>query len=155
MANEPIYGFQDRGQQDQNFNPGGQGKPGQPYFVDLVNLERLFLQTIPTELNYLPEATFVAIQTPGKNTPGYHFVGGENKLEFTISWYGDQADRKDVISKCKWLEALSYNNGYDEKPHPVQFIFGDLFRDAKWLMLDAGYKLSGFNRQYGMKPQLA
>lgn len=155
MAETPLYGFGDRQQKDQVFGPGNNSKPGQPYFIDLVNLERLFLQTIPQELNYGPEATFVAIASAGRNNPLYHWVGGEDKLEFTISWYGDQEDRRDVIAKCKWLEALTRNNGYEEKPHNVQFIFGDLFRDAKWIVTNASYKLSNYNRQFGMLPQLA
>lgn len=154
MAN-PIYGFTDRNQQQQNFNPGDNGKPGQPYFVDLVTLEKLFLQTMPMELDYDPQANFVAIASAGRNLAIYHYTGGEDKLEFTFSWYGNDASRQDVMGKVKWLEALTRNDGYDNKPHPVQFIMGDLFRDAQWIVKHAGYKLSHYNRQYGMMPQLA
>lgn len=154
MAN-PIYGFGDRSPKQQDFSPGDNGKPNQPYFLDLVTLERLFLQTIPKEIDYVPEATWVAIASAGRNSALYHYTGGEDKVEFEISWYGNQKDRKDVIAKIKWLESLSKNDGYDNKPHPCQFIFGDLFRDAKWQVVSAGYKMSAFNRQFGMFPQLA
>lgn len=152
---DPIYGFGDRQQKQQNFNPGDNGKPGQPYFVDLVTLEKLFLQTIPLEMEYDPQANFVAIASAGRNLAIYHYTGGEDKLEFTITWYGNDATRQTVIAKAKWLESLTRNDGYDNKPHNVQFIFGDLFRDAQWIVKHAGYRLSQWNRQFGMMPQLA
>jgi len=153
----PIYGFQNR--TVANNNTGGIGtriKPNQPYILDLVTLERLFFQNIPTDLKYSPESNWVAVAMPGRNNAVYQFTGGEDILAFTLSWYSDETGKTDVIRKVKWLESLTRNDGYDNKPHPVQCIWGNLFRDAKWVLTSAGpINFSNFDREVGMWPKLA
>lgn len=130
-------------------------KPNQPFIVDLITLDALFLQTIPLELDYDPNSNWVALASMGANLPGLQFTGAEDTLKFDISWYGDTKGYLDVIKKCKWLEALSKADGYLLPPHPVQFIFGDMFKDAKWQVVAAPYRLSLFDRENGMLPRQA
>lgn len=142
--------------EDIAISDAAQQKPlNQPYILDLVTKNRLFFQTIPLELNYNPESSWVAIAAAGRNNPTYHYTGSEDTLSFMITWYAATEGRADVIRKCKWLESLSKNDGYDNQPHSVQCIFGDLFKEAKWIVFSAPYKLAMFNRQIGMLPQLA
>lgn len=149
------------GLNNNNFNaappdtPGDNKRKNQPYILDLVTRDRLFLQTIPQSLDYDPDSSWVAIASPGRNNPLYHYTGSEDTLEFTITWFANDDDREDVLKKCKWLESLTKNNGYDEKPHAIQFIFGQLFTEAKWIVSNAKYKMSLFHRDLGMLPQLA
>lgn len=130
-------------------------RQNQPYFVDMVTTEMLFLQMVPLELTYAPETEWNTIVSPGRNTPLYQFTGGEDTWSFSISWYANEESRQDVLRKCKWIEALSKSNAYKEKPHRVKFIMGDLFLDAIWIVFSAPYKISLFNRTLGMLPQLA
>lgn len=130
-------------------------KANQPYILDLTTGQRLFFQTIPLDITVNPEASWVVIAPPGMNNAFYQYTGGEDSLEFTITWYADDESRQDVIRKCKWLESLTRNDGYDNPPHVVQFIFGDLFKNSKWIVFGAAYKLSNFNREVGMLPQMA
>lgn len=130
-------------------------KPSQPYIVDLVTLEKLFLQTIPLELDINPDANWIAIASPGRNNPQYQYVGSEDTISFDISWYANDVGREDVLHKCKWLESLTKNDGYDNKPHHIKFIFGRLFRSSKFIVASASYKLSLFNRDFDMLPGLA
>lgn len=153
----PTYGFKNK-----TISPGVSGgintttKPNQPYLLDLVTLERLFFQNIPTVLKYTPESQFVAIPSAGRNNPLYHYVGSEDSLAFTITWYAEESAKDDVLRKAKWLESLSKNDGYDKKPHLVQLIFGNVFKDAKWLVTSAGpIDFSLFDRTAGMLPKLA
>lgn len=156
QAPSPIFGFDNRIPDNQGI-PGGldDQRPGQPYILDLTTRERLFFQSIPDELTYDPDSTFIAIASAGRNNPLYHYIGSEDILQFNLSWYANEANRQDVIRKCKWLEAMSKNNGYDEKPHQVQCVFGNLFRDAKWLVVKARYTMKLFDGQFGMLPRLA
>lgn len=130
-------------------------KPGQPFLLDLVTLEKLFFQSLPKELIYQPTANWVAILTPGRNNAVYQYTGSEDILEFTLSWYGDDQWRSDVLRKCKWLEALTKNDGYDNPPHPVLLAFGRMFKGSKWIVEKASSNFSLFNREYNMLPQLA
>jgi hypothetical protein len=130
-------------------------KPSQPFLLDLVTLEKLYFQTIPLTVEVNPDSKFVAIESPGRNNPLYQYTGSEDTIEFTLTWYCDDESRLDVILKCKWLEALTKNNGYDEKPHLVQLVFGDLFKDSKFLVEKASYSFGRFNRQFKMLPTFA
>lgn len=133
----------------------GSQKPNQPYIVDLVTLEKLWLQTIPFEIEVDPNANWVALASMGRNLPGWQFTGAEDTIKFDITWYCDHSSREDVIKKCKWLQALSRPDGYDGEPHPLQFVFGDLFKDSKFIMYAAPYRLGQFNREYFMLPTYA
>ena len=132
-----------------------QSRLNQPYFVDMVTGETLILQMVPLELNYKPETQWNVVASPGRNNPLYQYISGEDTLSFSLSWYANEESREDVLRKCKWLESLSKADGYDGKPHAIKFMFGNLFNDAKWIVFDAGYRMSMFNRSFGMLPALA
>lgn len=130
-------------------------KPNQPYILDLVTLQRLWFQTIPYEISNNAESTFVTLASPGRNVPFYNFSGSEKTLQFTITWYANHISYLDVISKCKWLESLSMADAYDQEPHQIQFIFGELYKNAKWLMKSCPFTLSNFDRAERMLPKTA
>jgi len=107
------------------------------------------LPFIPKELNYNCESSFAAIRPIGRNNPNYHFTGAEDLLEFEIDWYSFESNRKDVITKCREIEALSKNDGYDNPPHRVLLKWGEdniLFRGYTFLVLKAPYRLVQFNK---------
>jgi hypothetical protein len=153
----PVYGFSNR--QVATDNTGGTGtqvKENQPYIVDLITLERLYFQNIPNTIKYSPESNWMAVASSGRNNPIYHYTGSEDILAFTLSWYSDELSKQDVIKKIKWLESLSKNDGYDNKPHPVQCVWGSMFRDAKWIVSSAGpVEMGLFDRTSGMFPKIA
>jgi hypothetical protein len=124
----------------------------QPFFLDLVTLERLYFQSIPNAVDVNPDSKFVAVESPGRNNPLYQYVGSEDTIEFTLTWYCNHESRRDVIIKCKWLEALTKNDGYDHRPHMVQLIYGDLFKDSWFIVEKAPYTLGRFNREFNMMP---
>lgn len=130
-------------------------KLNQPYIVDLITLEKLFLQTIPPEIDVNAETNWAVLAAPGRNNPNYQFSGSEDTLEFDINWYSDVQEKDDVIKKCKWLQSLTKANGYDEPPHHIKFVFGDLFKSSKWIVFHAPYKLGLFDRNKNMLPCIA
>lgn len=156
QVNNPTYGFTNKTiATNVNGIPSSQ-KKNQPYILDLVTRERLFFQNIPSSTNYHPESNWAPVVSPGRNNPLYQYTGGEDTLSFTLTWYSNIQTKDDVIKAVKWLESLGKNNGYDEKPHLLQCVFGMLYRDAKWIMHSAGpIDLSNFDREVGMLPKLA
>jgi hypothetical protein len=140
---------------DNYFDDAGEQKPGQPFIVDLVTLEKMFFQGIPDEIDYTPDAGWVAVQSPGRNNAFYQYTGGEDTLVLPLTFYCDEPSRESVIRKCKWLEALSRNNAYAEKPHHVGFYFGNMYRASKWIVHSVNYKLRLPDRSFGMLPQYA
>lgn len=134
-------------------NPGA--RLFQPYFIDMETCETLVLQSVPLELDYSPETQWNVVASPGRNNPLYQYTGAEDTLSFSLSWYANEESRQDVLSKCKWLESLSKNDGYNNKPHRIKFIFGSVFTDSTWILFAARYKLSMFSRLDGMLPCLA
>ena len=107
------------------------------------------LPFIPKELEYNSESTFVAIKPMGRNTPGYHFTGAEDKLEFEIDWHSFDDNREDVINNCRLLESLSKGDGYISSPHRIMIQWGNddkLFRDHVFIVLAAPYRMVQFNK---------
>lgn len=130
-------------------------KVNQPYFIDMVTQEVFYLQTIPIELEKSGETSWSTIQATGRNVPLYQYTGAEDVVNFTVSWYANEDNKEDALKKCKWLDALSQNDGYDNKPHKVKFIFGRLFCNSIWIVASAKYKMSLFDRSKEMMPCLA
>lgn len=119
------------------------------------------LPFVPRELNYVPESKFVGIASFGTNNPIYQFTGSEDTLSFEIDWFSDQDNRRDVIFNCRWLEALTKSDAYQEAPHRVKIVWGGqqtgdnewedpqgLWEDSVWVLVSAPYRLSQFNRGY-------
>jgi hypothetical protein len=130
-------------------------KPGQPYIMDTVTFEVLFLQTIPTEISDGSELSYVALAAAGRNVPLYQYTGAEDSISFTVSWYANLDHKQDVLKKVKWLKAISKNNGYSDPPHPVLFSFGELYKKSKWIIVSTNTRWSMFDREKGMMPCLA
>jgi len=127
----------------------------QPYILDTINLKRVFLQSIPGEINVTGDSQFATIGTMGRNLPYYHYTGAEEIVSFTISWFGQKEDFTDVIQKCKWFKSLTVNDGDVYGVHPVVFSFGGLFKESKFIVTAAPYKLQHFIRDKNMLPCLA
>lgn len=138
-----------------DINTNLQGLSGNALIVDLENLESLTLQFNPPVLQYQPESDFIAVTSMGRNNPVYYFTGAEDTLEFNISWVSVSEDRKDVLTKVKWLEARTKNDGYINRVHRVKFLYGLMFTEAIWVITAAPYSLELMHKGYGMMPTLA
>lgn len=113
--------------------------------------DKLNLPFVPVELDYRPDSSFVGIASFGRNNPFYQFTGSEDTLTFNIDWYTNRQDRQDVIFNCRWVEALTKGNGYNETPHRIKLVWGKnnlLWADSVWQVVAAPYRLKEFNRGY-------
>ena len=112
-------------------------------------ISTIMLPFIPRELEYNTESMYVAIKPIGRNNPGYHYTGSEDKLEFEIDWHSFDDSRVDVIKNCRAIEALAKGNDYNEPPHYVSLHWGKdglLFRDHIFVITSASYRLTQFSK---------
>jgi hypothetical protein len=124
--------------------------------MDTRTQESLVLQYVPKELDYVPASEFQAIMTFGRNNPRYHYTGSEDTITFELDWHADEEAKNDVIRKCRWIEALTKNDNYNNPPPPILFKWGDVFNsDDLWLVTSAPYKWSNFDKTAGMRPKQA
>lgn len=128
---------------------------GRLYFIELDTLDRLEIQFIPDDITIARTPAISLLQVIGKNLGNLQYAGGETLMTLTLDFYAEEEHRRDVIRRCKWLESLQYNNGYESPPSKVKMIFGDLFRDDVWTVKSVVYKLSQFHKQKGYMPQQA
>lgn len=134
------------------------------------------LQGVPREIVYTPESNFKSIGSIGRNNPHYMYTGSEDTLEMEIDWYSVHKSRRDVIFKCRWLEALTKADGYKTPPHRVMILWGGngtpvkiggaipwqqdplikgeyesditMFENMVWLLVSAPYTLNQFTRGF-------
>lgn len=116
------------------------------------------LPWIPRELSYQPESKFIGIATMGRNNPHYHFTGSEDSITFEIDWFfTDDESRERVINSCRWVEALTKADAYQEPPHRVKLVWGQdnkLFEDDIWLITSAPYTLSQFSKGHRVEGEI-
>lgn len=127
---------------------------GQLYFIALDSLDRLEIQFVPKiELNR--RTNMANIQIIGRNNPKYQYLSGENTMNLQLDFHATKEDRTDVINKCRWLEHLTFNDGYRRPPQKVKLVFGNLFRNEVWIVKNVSCKLDNFHRESGFLPQQA
>lgn len=119
------------------------------------NVESLRIQAVPLELEIDPSPNWAVIPSLGRNNPFYHYTGGEDTLQFQLDWYSVDAQRSDVISKCRWVQSLCKADGYNNEPPRILLIFGDVFKMTTWIIENAPYKLSLFDKSTHMRPRQA
>lgn len=125
---------------------------GRLYLIALKSLQKLEIQFVPPSLDFNRAPTIEEIAIVGRNNPLHHYIGGRTTLDFELDFHSDTADRTDVIKKCRWLEALGYNDGYQKPPEQIRLVFGKLFRDEIWIVKNVSYRLVQFDKPSGYMP---
>lgn len=123
------------------------------YLVDLVTLEELQIMAVPPELSHNNESNFSVVASPGRNNQFSHFSGSDDILEFELDWYYLEQGRLDVMMKCRWVESLSKADGYEDGPHLIKLIFGDIYPpELTWQVVSAPFKFTMFDGSQQMRP---
>jgi len=125
---------------------------GLMYFVGVTSLEKLEIQFVPANIRTTRQGDVQAVEIVGKNNPNYQYTSGETLVRMDLSFHAEDQNREDVITKCRWLEALVYNEGLEDPPERVKLVWGDLYRDEVFTVKSVDYKLSQFNREAGALP---
>lgn len=114
----------------------------------------LTLQNRPPELDFRGETTWATIKSMGRNTPMYHYTGAEDIIQFNVSWYSTSLENpKEVINKCRVLEAWSKANGYQAAPPILKIEWGQsgIFDDHYYILTSATYTLKNFQNGYRVR----
>lgn len=125
-------GLQDPPEKPKTLGPGRSEELDEPiWIVDIDSgceeqetYRSVALQGVPREISYNPESNFKSIGSMGRNNPHYMYTGSEDTLEMEIDWYSLHKSRRDVIFKCRWLEALTKSDEYRTPPHRVMILWG-------------------------------
>jgi hypothetical protein len=115
-------------------------------------LESIKVQTIPTKLGVDPKANWTTIPVLGRNNPFYQYTGGEDTLVMTLDWYSNDPRREDVAENCRFIESWSRSNGWFEEPPRIKLTWGELFKSSAWIVTDAPYDFSMFDKVHNMLP---
>jgi hypothetical protein len=125
------------------------------FLVALRSLEKLPIQFVPSSLELMSRASWPEIAVVGRNAPEFHYTGGREELQFTLTFYAEEESRQDVMRKINWIKALRYNQGSDQPPEKIKLIFGDVFRDERWILKEVNVNLSLFQKPNNWLPQMA
>lgn len=112
------------------------------------------LQNRPPELDFRGETTWATIKSMGRNTPMYHYTGAEDIIQFNVSWYSTSLENpREVINKCRVLEAWSKANGYQAAPPILKIEWGSsgIFDDHYYILTSATYTLKNFQNGYRVR----
>ncbi len=133
--------------------PAGSG--GRLYFVGVESLDKMEIQFTPPSLSVQRNAGQQAVQIVGRNNPLYQYTAGQKLLTLQLSFYTTEEDRADIIRRCEWLESFTMNDGSGTSTERIRLVFGKLFENSVWVMLNVNYKIGLFNKEYNYLPQQA
>lgn len=129
---------------------------GKCYIVELrPPYQKLEIQFVPDEISLTSSANNAKIDIVGRNNPLVHYTGGNDKLKLTLDFYSDEANRKDVLLKVRWLQSLRYADGSFGPKRNISVVLGDLFRREIWTVDSVNIKLSNLDGQFNFMPRQA
>lgn len=162
MAETGIFGDQSDsdgvygGQEDQQMSIRSKTTEGRLWIIPEKEIEKkIEIQFTLPEISISRTSNIQTIQIVGRNNPLYQYTSGETSFPLTLDFYAQNADRRDVITTCRFLESLSANNGYKNPPQRIRLVYGALFRDEMWVIKSVKYRLSNFDKEYGYLPKQA
>jgi len=113
--------------------------------------ERLEFQFVPGEVGWNRTATDASYQVANRNNDQPQISGGNDIMNFTLSFYSDDNDVDDMKTKVVWLQSLSY-----APARLVKVLWGGfLGGDERWLVTSVNAKYSKFMESNEMRPQQA
>lgn len=125
------------------------------YIVNLTTFESIELQFVPPSIDINRNPNVEQVDIIGLNLPRTQQQGGPRTLDMELDFYAAEQDRKDVITKCRQLEALTYRDGPDIPAPQVRLVFGTMFYQEIWTVRKVEYSLTQFDRKYAYLPMRA
>lgn len=106
----------------------------------------IVIQGKPSQVDISSESTWATVKSMGRNNPFMIYTGGEDTISFDISWFAQDVDREDVITKCRLLQSWCKADGYSSSPPVLLISWGSskMFDDDEFVLTSANYNLSNF-----------
>lgn len=127
---------------------------GSFYVITELTRDKLEFQFYPPSIDVTRRINLAELTIIGKNFPLYQYMSGASEIAFDIDFVSDAENRKDVLTKCRWLESLAANNG-NSSIERVYIVFGEVFKRRKWIIKSFNYSLSLYDKVYGNLPRQA
>lgn len=125
----------------------------QIYIVELAEpFERLEVQFMPEDYNISRRANYGKVMVTGRNTPRYHFTGGEDALNMKLQFMAHSEVGDEVYKKINWLRSLTYSDSFSGPTRNVKIVFGALYRGVTWLITAVDAKPIRFDHRKQMYP---
>lgn len=107
----------------------------------------LELQYFPVEgFEYDRTASIEQRQVAGRNLQTLHNTGGSKSLSIRLAFTPEREDRLDMRRKIRWLESLTYNDGF-KTPAPIVIVkLGDIIQEGRWVVSSVKPSQSIFSR---------
>ena len=123
--------------------------------IDPDEYDTVDFQYVPDNLSFNRRIDMQEVKPILRNIPKYHYSGGSTTLKFRLDFFANNESRQDVIDRCRQIEALGYSDGYDKPKQQIQLVWGTLFRNEIWEVLDVKYDLLDFKPDADFMPQQA
>lgn len=123
--------------------------------------ERLEFQFIPQKaISWSRSLQTETIYVAGRNLPKFQQGGGEETISFSLDFFADETERKQVIQKVEWLRARTYHEGLNSRSQGKQIdrlklVIGDMFKDEVWIITSLSAETDLFDRHDNYLPKRA
>ncbi len=118
------------------------------YIVEVDTLEQLEVQYMPNELTDSSNAELNAIKTIARNQPFQGYSGVENTITFSLDFYSQQNDRKDVLQKTRWLKSMTFGESFNGKPSRLRIVWGEFLNDFTFVLDSVNIKYSNMMKYH-------
>lgn len=114
--------------------------------------ERLAFQFMPEGVSYSRTANIQSIDVVGRNNNLYQYTGGTDVLKFSLDFFSDEQNRKDVKRKVDWLKSLTMSDGGFGPARNVKIIMGDMFKNDVFIVREVDAVFSNFDNRFNYNP---
>ena len=104
---------------------------GQVKLVNIQSGDSLDIQFAPQEIETNRTSKVDSVQIIGRNFPHYQGVSGARKLDLKLDFYAERS-QFDIHNKVRWLEALTFNESFQESRPTILILFGENFTDSRF-----------------------
>lgn len=115
----------------------------------------LEIQFYPSEIQESRKINNQDLGVIGYNNSGSHYTGGDDLVSFKLTFYAFAEDRPQVLKKVRWLESLGQANGTVGGQPEVSLVFGQLFKNRRYVLKSCEAKMLNFDAENGQLPAYA
>lgn len=109
-------------------------------------------QFVPNEMDDARTNKLVNIPVVGRSNDQFQYVGGEDTLNLTLTFYADDDNRENAMKSVRLLKALGMNNAGFGPARRLKLIMGNLYPREVWSLKRVSSQLKGFDKDNDYLP---